>query len=148
MHSFHYHEKYARKAGIELGKLDIPYITVIESPKKRAYQRLTEQYDAKWIVDLHNDRYPYDPNIRHLIAMLYLSSTHRSKRDEERKQVFRKWIKKSYSPNKMGVYPVSIVNKTLLDKSANYVGIELYPHNSIRESIEFIKKFSNLLFLF
>jgi hypothetical protein len=148
MHSFHPHEKYAGDVGMRLGKLDIPYVTVIESPKKRHYRRLMERYNAKWIIDLHNDTRKYDPSIKHLLAMLYLSTTHKPKKDEERKQTLRKWIRKNYSPNRLGIYPISIVNKVLLDEPSNFIGVELYPHNNVRESIEFIKKFSSFLFLF
>lgn len=146
MHGFHSNEKYASIVGTKLGKLEIPYLTVIESPKKRDYRRLTERYDAKWIVDLHNDTHPYDSDIKHLLAMLYLSATHKPKIDEERKQTIRRWIRKNYSPNNMGVYPVSIVNKILLDKPQHFTAVELYPHNSLTKSLEFVNKFTKFLY--
>lgn len=146
MHSFHPNEKYARNVGIRLGKLDVPYATIIESPKKRDYQRLVARYNAKWIVDLHNDLQPYNYDIKHLLAMMYLSTIHNQQKDEERKQIIRRWIRKNYSPNEMGVYPVSFVKKLAFNKPPNFIGIELYPHNSVAKSVEFVKELTKHLY--
>lgn len=156
LHSFHYpgrrhdgtvfYERYARRVGMELSRLDLSNMIVMESPKKRCYSRLTEHYNARWIVDLHNDTYPYDPEIRHLLAMLYVSTRYKPNADRSRNSAIRKWIRQNYTKSNSSTYPVSIANKVLVDKPSNFIGVELYPHNKINKSVEFVKKFSKLLY--
>lgn len=149
LHSFHYpgrkrdgtlyYEEYARKVGKQLGKIDLPDTIVMESPKKRHLKHLMERHNARWILDLHNDVYPYDPEIKHLLATLYFQSNLKKTAIDKTRQ----WIRNNYT-NRQGVYPISIVN-TFSRRPKNFIGVELYSHNHLARSVEFVKKFIDFL---
>lgn len=151
LHSFHYpgrrrdgtvfYEEYARKVGTALQKMNLPNIEVAPSPKIRNFKRLMEKYDARWILDLHNDEYPYDPQIKHLLATLYFQH-------DIRKITIGtvwQWISKNYSPNMRGIYPI-IVESSYSRRTKNFIAVELYTHNKIDSSVKFVKQFSDFLY--
>ncbi len=135
--------------GTELSKMNLPNIIVIESPRKRWYRKLTEHYQAKWILDLHNDVCDIEFLQRmDDLATLYVSSRYKPNVDEERIQLIREWVRRTYSRNKRGFYPVSVIDgDPLLNKPENLFGIELYPNNDVSKSIQFIKAFSQFLYV-
>ncbi|MBI2938354.1 MAG: hypothetical protein HYY22_09115 [Thaumarchaeota archaeon] len=58
MHSYHRPlEVYARDVALEIAKNPPEGVIVRESPRKRSFGRLTTQYNAAWILDLHSDPY-------------------------------------------------------------------------------------------
>lgn len=126
----------------------LPNTTVIESPKKRYYKRLTEKYEAKWILDLHNEMGSYDPQMRYHLATLFPSSRYKPEVDEERITKLRNWVRQTYDKSPRGTYPINVIDADpLLGKPSNIIGVELYPHNSFRKSLEFLEKFTKFLYV-
>lgn len=168
LHSYHYlyppsyflikhPEKYARNIGLELEKLNLPNTVVKESPKYRNYRKLTERYDAKWVLDLHSN----DARVKHPksytelkkkgkvvkapkhLSMFFLGGelSHDERIYPDSFYMLAKWFRKEYPKDLFDIDMMSRKNP------ANVIGVELFDHIPKSKSIEFVKKLVKFLYL-
>lgn len=138
-------------------KLNLPNAVVKKSPKYRNYNKLTERYNAKWILDLHsNDAKTKDSRLYKelkkmgrlakspkYLSMLFLGGElpHTDKIFPDSWHMITKWLRKDYPKENFDV------DMAFRRKPSHYIGVELYPHNPKSKSVEFVKKFIEFLYL-
>lgn len=137
-------EKYARDVAHELEKLNLNNTTVKESPRYRNYSKLSDRYDAKWILDLHsNDSVTNELGSKRSLPYLgMLSCGNRNSEDFCPPLVYKliDWKKKEYAN-----VPIDI-DGSIGNMPQYVISVELLIHNKKSESVKLTKKLIEFLY--
>lgn len=157
MHSYHYFntpkyheirpsEKYARSIGLEIEKQNWPNVIVKESKRYRHYKRLTDQYDAKWIIDLHsNDGFKKLPKKGQFLSRFYCGHNWKLGESFFETKSFQMLMSWKLDVEKNIYQQQGIDIDVAPRRPPNLIGVELYTYNSRSKNIEFLKSFVNYL---
>ena len=141
-------ETYARKVGLELEKLNLPNLIVIESQKNRQMSNLLRKYKSKWLLDLHDCARNYNPKTdkdnsgNRIISILEVYPNYKNEKIPQLGNKLYDFLDKKYQQRKMRV---GIINSPIENYNSRLIGVELMPWFSIKEGVKFIKTLSQYL---
>jgi len=139
-------EEYARSVALEIQRLDLEGVIIVESPTRRDFGKLLGKYKAKWILDLHSG-YKSHPSeeSRHL----YSGLAHLFSDSDEALNMLRRWGKREYALQmSQNQYFFLFMDAGYTKPNPSFIGVELNELGgfSLEKSVEFVKKLCHFLY--